>query len=322
MIFNQFGNYQKDIGTAKHALKFSHKQMQYLPPGIHLMVTPAAIELVREQDLLFQKHQSEGYIPPCTGSFTRIHGLPCYHEICRNQQGLQFSHFNDDHWRYQRQQGQSLPPRPYEHIREPRPAIPRGRPRRNEASTRRDPSQFERPVPPTQSTLVEIPNPLTELLTGLDPTPQHAISVSVTSVSSCTSVSVTVSPPRHPTLCPIQQQLIQQQSIQQLIQQHLQQSTQQPQQPLHQSIQQFIQQHLQPQRPQERPQEPQELLQEPQRPQERSQEPQEPPQEPQEPLQEPQEPPQEPIQRPTRVTAMRAPSAWAELSPRKRQRRR
>jgi hypothetical protein len=153
MVLSQYNKFRKDIASAKHTVKFYHKQlhMQYLPSGIHTVVTPTAIEHVRQQDILSQKHQRDGYIRPCTGAFTRIFGLPCYHTIRRYQrEGLQISHFDDDHWRYQRQQGQSLPPRPHEHVIEPRLANPRGgRRRRNEASTRRDPSQFERPVPPT-----------------------------------------------------------------------------------------------------------------------------------------------------------------------------
>ena len=76
---------------------------------------------------------------------------------------LRLHHFTDNHWYYQRQ-GQpmltSLPLRLYQHVLEPLPVQGRGRPRRNESSTRRDPSAFERPVLPTiqpaRQTLAEI----------------------------------------------------------------------------------------------------------------------------------------------------------------------
>jgi hypothetical protein len=60
-------------------------------------------------------------------------------------------HLYDDHWHYQREQGPSalLSPRPYQSVLEPLTAQTRGAPRRNEASTRRDPSAFERRVPPS-----------------------------------------------------------------------------------------------------------------------------------------------------------------------------
>jgi hypothetical protein len=62
---------------------------------------------------------------------------------------LRLNHLYDDHWRYQREQGPSVfsSPRPCQSILEPLTAQTRGAPRRNEASTRRDPSAFERRVP-------------------------------------------------------------------------------------------------------------------------------------------------------------------------------
>jgi uncharacterized protein YktA (UPF0223 family) len=97
MIFNQYIKYRTNIASAKHTLKFEHKPeaMPFLPPGIHKTITPAAIELVRKQDLLSQKHHEEGYCPPCTGSFEKIHGLPCYHAINRSKDwGLGLSYNN------------------------------------------------------------------------------------------------------------------------------------------------------------------------------------------------------------------------------------
>jgi hypothetical protein len=64
---------------------------------------------------------------------------------------LRLNYLYDDHWRYQREQGLSVfvSPRPYQSVLEPLTAQTRGALRRNGASTRRDPSAFERHVPPS-----------------------------------------------------------------------------------------------------------------------------------------------------------------------------
>lgn len=155
MILNQFGAYQKKIATARHTTKFQHKHelLPFLPAGIHNIITPAAIELIRQQDLLRKKdvEQPAGR-KPCTGSFTRIYGLPCRHtlqSLIDIGSPLQLNCFEDDHWRYQRQHQRLLPqpPRPHHDVLEPLSIQGRGRPRKNEASTRRDPSAFEQPAP-------------------------------------------------------------------------------------------------------------------------------------------------------------------------------
>ena len=154
MVLTQHQKYMKSLADAKHTIKFKHKpnEMPYLPPGIYATVTPKAIEHVRQQVLLFEKHREKGFSPPCTHSFERIYGLPCYHTINRYKEWnekIPISDFDDDHWRYQRKTGRNIPPRPFEHIREPLPIPGRGRPRRNKSLTRRDPSAFKCPVPPT-----------------------------------------------------------------------------------------------------------------------------------------------------------------------------
>jgi hypothetical protein len=196
MVHNQYNKYRKDIATAQHTIKFEHKPeaMPFLPSGIHRIITPSAIEHVRQQELLRQEHYAEGRLEPCTGSFGRIYGLPCSHtlQILRNLTSrLQLSHFDDDHWRYKRRQGQSvnMSPRPHQHTLEPLPVSGRGRPRRDEASTRRDPSAFEQPVPPTahQSPPRSLAEILQETITAMPSTSQP------TPVSISISAPITVS---------------------------------------------------------------------------------------------------------------------------------
>ena len=144
----------KSLANLKNAIKFKHKlnEMPYLPPGIYATVIPKAIEHVRQQVLLSQKYYKKGIYQPCTSSFKRIYGLPCYYIINyykKWNEKIPIHYFNNDHQRYQRKTGRNIPLRPFKHIREPLPIPGRGRPRRNESSTRQDPSAFKRPVPPT-----------------------------------------------------------------------------------------------------------------------------------------------------------------------------
>ena len=159
MIENQYSKYQKDIATARHSIKFQHRadSMPYLPPGIHDIITPTAIEHIRQQFLLYQRDLRERRTLPCSSNFERIYGLPCRHTIQHWRDigvRLRLDHIQDPHWYYRRPQGGSieLPQRPYQHILDPLPVQGRGRPRRDEASTHRDLSAFERPVPPTPET--------------------------------------------------------------------------------------------------------------------------------------------------------------------------
>ena len=205
MIENQYSKYRKDIATARHSIKFHHRSdsMPYLPPGIHDIITPAAIEHIRQQFLLYQRDLRERRTLPCSGSFERIYGLPCRHTI-QNWRDigvrLRLDHIRDPHWYYQRPQGGSieLPQRTYQHILDPLPVQGRGRPRRDEASTRRDPSAFEQPVPPTPETnpqsLLEL---LQQTLTARPSTPPSmSISVSAPiSIALPASISAPISAP-------------------------------------------------------------------------------------------------------------------------------
>lgn len=151
MVLNQYSRYQKDIATNQISLKFQHKvaELPFLPCGVHQIITPPAIELVRQQYLLLKQRPRK----PCTGTFKRIYGLPCSH-ILQASSGfgrkLDLIHFDEDHWRYRRQHSpnMAIAPRQNQHILEPITVKARGRPRRNESSTRREPSSFERYIPP------------------------------------------------------------------------------------------------------------------------------------------------------------------------------
>ena len=157
IVKSQYNKYKKEIASSKHTTRFQHKleSMPFLPPGIHDVLTPPAIERIRQQDLLRQKEQRQRRSRhPCSGLFEKTNSLLCRHtlqEVIAAGSTLRLNHLYDDHWRYQREQGPSvsLSPRPHQSVLEPLIAQTRGAPRKNEASTRRDPSAFERPVPPS-----------------------------------------------------------------------------------------------------------------------------------------------------------------------------
>ena len=161
MVENQYSKHQKNLSTAHHTIKFQHRpeKMPYLPPGIHDSITPAAIELIRQQFIAYEKDLKERRFLPCSGSFERIYGLPCRHTIqnWRNMGvQLRLDHIQEPHWYFRRPQGQSieLPSRPFQDILEPLPVQGRGR-RRDDASTTRDPLAFELPVGPTPESLLQ-----------------------------------------------------------------------------------------------------------------------------------------------------------------------
>src|SRR5579871_913177 len=138
MINSQYNKYRKEIASSKHSIKFKHKleSMPFLPPDSHNVLTPPAIEHIRQQDLLLQKHQKERRgMHPCSGLFEKTNGLPCYHTLkaVRKSGSMLLLDLYDDHWRYERKQGQSihLPPRPNQSVLEPLPAKTRGAPRKN-----------------------------------------------------------------------------------------------------------------------------------------------------------------------------------------------
>lgn len=212
MIKSQYNKYRKEIASSKHTIKFKHKleSMPFLPPGIHNVFTPAAIERIRQQDLLRQKEQKQrrsGH--PCSGLFEKTNGLPCRHTLqaVMNSGSTLLLSLYDDHWRYQREQGPSirLSPRPHQSVLEPLPAQTRGAPRKNETSTRRDPSAFERRVlptlqsqPPRQSsgqTLSEVLQHVNTSVTASIPTPTPAVNPVSTSVSVSVPAPAPVSSP-------------------------------------------------------------------------------------------------------------------------------
>jgi hypothetical protein len=205
MVLNQYNKYRDQIASAKNKIKHEHRleKMPFLPPDIHSTVTPPAIEHVRKQHELRQKHRRERRVHPCTGSFERINGLPCYHTIQSMEDrgsSLRMAHFDDDHWRYQRREGPSMdpPPRQYQFVLEPLTVRPRGAPRRSEASTRRDPSAFERPVPARPSAQSP-PGRLKEVVKRTETTTRTSLSpegvpVTTTSISE-SQTAVYVSSP-------------------------------------------------------------------------------------------------------------------------------
>ena len=156
MVKSQYSKYAKEIASSKHRTKFQHKleSMPFLPPGIHDILTPPAIERIRQQDLLRQKEQRQrrgGH--PCLGLFEKTNGLPCRHtlqEVMAERSTLRLNHLCDDHWRYQHEQGPSVRSflKPHQSVLEPLTVQTRGALRRNEVLTRRVPSAFERQVPP------------------------------------------------------------------------------------------------------------------------------------------------------------------------------
>ena len=110
-------------------------------------------------------------------------------------------------WRYQREHGSSVrsSSRPHQSVLEPLTAQTRGAPRKNEASTRRDPSAFERHVPPTiprfqpyhesqGQTLAEVLQQVNASVTVSVPTSAPG----ATPVTTCISVSIPAPAPLPP----------------------------------------------------------------------------------------------------------------------------
>lgn len=215
IVKSQYNKYAKEIASSRHSTKFQHKleSMPFLPPGIHDVLTPPAIERIRQQDLLRQKEQQQprgGH--PCSGLFKKTNGLPCRYtlqEVMAARSTLRLNHLYDDHWRYQREQGPSalLFPRPHQSTLEPLTAHTRGALRRNEASTRRDPSAFERHVLPSVprfrpyyesqgQTLAEAPQQVSTSVTVSVPTSAPGAGP----VTTCISISIPAPAPLPPLL--------------------------------------------------------------------------------------------------------------------------
>jgi hypothetical protein len=208
MVQSQHNKYTKDLGSGKHSVKFRHKleSAPFLPHNLSDILTPAALEHIKQQEELRLKAQRAGCCHPCSGLFEKANGLPCHHTMQRAANSvvpLLFPY--DDHWRYKRlQQGQSIdvPPRPYQTIREPHPAQTRGRPRRDEASTRRDPSAFERRVPASTTIAASQSQgeTLAEILSGIagglaDPIAGAVITATSASAAATVTASASASMP-------------------------------------------------------------------------------------------------------------------------------
>jgi hypothetical protein len=215
MVNSQCSKYRKELASSMHSVKFRHKivSMPFLPAGIHEILTPPAIECIRQQDLLRQKElrdRQSGH--PCSGLFEKINGLPCRHtlqEVITAGSTLRLNHVYDDHWRYQRRQGPSIvmSPRPYYSMLEPLVAQTRGAPRRNDSSTRRDLSTFERRVPASVPSSQHQYQPdgqtLAEHLQQLSTSVRLSIPTTAGSAQSVTTyVSVSIPAPT-PILSPI-----------------------------------------------------------------------------------------------------------------------
>ena len=215
MVKSQHNKYRKDLASSKHSVKFEHtlEAMPFLPSGIHDILTPPAIERIRQQDLLRQQEQRQRRgCHPCSGLFEKTNGLPCRHTlqgVVAAGSTLRLNQLYDDHWRYQREQGPSvrLSPRPYYAILEPLTAQTRGGPRKNEASTRRDPSAFERRVPPSpfrpheepqDQTLAEVLRQVNTSVTISGP----ASAASAGPVTTCISLSIPAPAPIPTTSSP------------------------------------------------------------------------------------------------------------------------
>lgn len=205
MVHNQYNKYRDQLASSRNKIKFEHRseKMPFLPPDVYYTVTPPALDHVRKQDELRQKHLRERRSRPCTGFFEKTNGLPCCHTLQAMKDtgsSLRMSHFNDDHWHYQRKEEHSItvPPRPNQFILEPLPIEPRAPPRRNEASTRRGLSAFERTVPATTtvppSAVATETTQRTETTTRISLSPEGVPVTTVSMSESQTATSVTAPP--------------------------------------------------------------------------------------------------------------------------------
>jgi hypothetical protein len=209
MVQKQYVNYKQKVSIDESSRKEFHtfKRMPYLPPGIHSVVTSAAIELVRKQDILRLDKLEKRTTLPCTGSFKQVYGLPCYHDIqqaIETKRPLQMSQFNDEHWYYKRTSGQpiDMSDRPHRLILEPPTVQRRGATRKHDSSTRRDPSAFERPVPANNTQH----NLFTEALCSVESIVQQAgtpVTSSIPMTTTTTTISLSTTIPATAPLSPV-----------------------------------------------------------------------------------------------------------------------
>jgi hypothetical protein len=152
------------VGQVNHAKDLAHQRSrppheiqanrwsEWIEPDLNNFITPAGMELLVKQ-LYLARDIAIGR--PCSGSFTTIYDIPCYHEI-RLQKQLKrriTKHEFHKHWHFVRpvsapQDGEAaeLPPPPplppQSNIFAPHVVKTRDRPRKDH-STRRDLSAFE-----------------------------------------------------------------------------------------------------------------------------------------------------------------------------------
>ncbi|KAG9189955.1 hypothetical protein G6011_06823 [Alternaria panax] len=214
MVNSQYNKYSKDIASAQRSVQFEHRleAIPFLPPGIHNVLTPPAIERIRQQDLLRQKEQRQRQGgQPCSGVFEKTNGLPCRHtlqEVAAAGSTLRLSYPYDDHWRYQRDQGPSfyLSSSLHSSVLEPLIAQTRGGSTRNDASTCRDSSAFEQCVPPSVPRLqphhqpqgqtpAEAVREANTSITVSVPTPEPGINLVTTRMSVSVAAPAPLPPP-------------------------------------------------------------------------------------------------------------------------------
>jgi hypothetical protein len=153
MVLNQFSTYEKDLATARFSIKHEYTKGDLFAENIHQYITPPALNHVLEQDKLRRENLKDNSTKPCTGRFEKIYGIPCSHtiqEILSRGSRVSVLAFKDQHWHFHRDPGPSFTatPRPNQITRNPNLPKPRGK--RLHRATIRDPSQFERTVPPTK----------------------------------------------------------------------------------------------------------------------------------------------------------------------------
>lgn len=148
-------NHAKDLAHQRsrpsHEIQ-AKRWSEWVEPDLNNFITPAGMELLVKQLYLARDVTVDGH---CSGSFTTIHNIPCYHHIRLLKQFNRkvTRHDFHKHWHFVRpvntpQDGEatelppSSPPPSRPNIFAPHVVRTRGRPRRDH-STRRNPSAFE-----------------------------------------------------------------------------------------------------------------------------------------------------------------------------------
>lgn len=117
MISVFVANFTKSLAMKRDRIQheLNAKRWKVLDPDLNTQIVPQAMKLLVQQlhlakDTLVDK--------PCTSSFERIHGIPCYHTI-RVIERLELTITRTDfhkHWHFNRPgEAIQLPPHPYLH---------------------------------------------------------------------------------------------------------------------------------------------------------------------------------------------------------------